>query len=169
MKTQKKLAGIIALVAVAAVILIVWNRPETKKPIEQREQIVQQALAVERVQLSNAVQYYETSGTVKANVVSKVAPKAMGQVTALYVKAGDRVRAGQVLAELQDEEILQKISAAEAGVREAQKGLQVAVRNRSLQKNTSERYEELYRQGAISQQQVDEVRTQNDVASLMSE
>ena len=56
MKTQKKLAGIIALVAVAAVILIVWNRPETKKPIEQREQIVQQALAVERVQLSNAVQ-----------------------------------------------------------------------------------------------------------------
>ena len=169
MKTQKKLAGIIALVAVAAVILIVWNRPETKKPIEQREQIVQQALAVERVQLSNAVQYYETSGTVKANVVSKVAPKAMGQVTALYVKAGDRVRAGQVLAELQDEEILQKISAAEAGVREAQKGLQVAVRNRSLQKNTSERYEELYRQGAISQQQVDEVRTQNDVASLLSE
>ena len=40
LKTKKKLAGIIALVAVAAVILIVWNRPETKKPIEQREQIV---------------------------------------------------------------------------------------------------------------------------------
>lgn len=169
LKTKKKLAGLIALVAVAAVILIVWNRPETKKPIEQREQIVQQSLTVERVQLGNALQYYETSGTVKANVVSKVAPKAMGQVTALYVKAGDRVRAGQVLAELQDEEILQKISAAEAGVREAQKGLQVAVRNRSLQKNTSERYEELYRQGAISQQQVDEVRTQNDVATLLSE
>ncbi|HWR39794.1 MAG TPA: efflux RND transporter periplasmic adaptor subunit [Patescibacteria group bacterium] len=167
-KRQKIYLGMAFLAMIGMGLLFyVYSSPMKRTANTHRE--LQKPVTVMRVQAGSTVQYYETSGTIKASTVSKVAPKAMGQVTALYVKAGDRVEAGQILAELEDEELLQKALAADAGMKEAEKGLQLAQRNRELQVKTHNRYEELYRRGAISQQQVDEVRTQRDLADLASE
>lgn len=139
------------------------------KPAAAEVKTLSAPLTVTAVRTTQGEQYYETSGTVKANIVSKLAPKIMGEVTAVYVKSGDYVQAGQVLVDIADADIRQKLSAAEAGYREADKGLQVAERNRSLQNATYARYAKLYQQAAISQQQVDEIRTQYEMAELSYE
>lgn len=169
-KKNKIYLGVVCLV-IFAIALFVWAGGgfSKKEHTSGKPKIVQVPVTVEQVQLRDVVRHYETSGTIKAGTVSKVAPKVMGEVTAIYFKAGDRVEAGQVLAELRDENLQQKALAADAGMREAQKGLELALRTRTLQKNTHTRYEELYRQGAISLQQVDEVRTQSDLAELACE
>jgi len=59
------------------------------------------------------------SGEVSANHQLDLSPKASGEVTGVYVKAGDNVRAGQLLISIDD-------SDAEKAVRDAQLSLQSA-------------------------------------------
>ncbi|WP_425060385.1 efflux RND transporter periplasmic adaptor subunit [Sporomusa carbonis] len=166
-KRYRYTAGVLLIVCIAALLASCGSKikPAMNDPVKK----LAGAIRVEQVQAAPAEQYYETSGTVKAKTVSKIAPKVMGEVTAVYVKAGDRVQAGQVLAEIADTDIRQKLAAAEAGLREAEKGMQIAERSRSLQAATYERYERLYQQAAISRQQVDEIRTQHEMAQLAYE
>ena len=65
--------------------------------------------AVEPARISDI---YETSGTVKARVSSIIASRVMGSVTAVHVRAGDRVTAGQLLAAIDDRDVVQKVRAA---------------------------------------------------------
>lgn len=139
------------------------------KPAVTEETKLTTPITISSIQMVPTEQYYETSGTVKANIVSKIAPKVMGEVTAVYVKSGEAVQAGQVLAEVRDPDIRQKLAAAEAGQREARKGLELAERNKALQTVTYQRYEQLYGQAAISKQQLDEIRTQFEMAQLSYE
>lgn len=123
-------------------------------------------ITVQQVNPAPVPEYYETPGTVKATTVSQVAPKVMGTVTGLFVRSGDWVQAGQVLAALEDKESSQKQAAAEAGYREALKSMEMSERNRKLQRATYERYRSLYDSDAISRQQLDQIQTQNEVAEL---
>src|SRR5271157_1555731 len=52
-------------------------------------------VTIAAVHPSEVEEYFETSGTIKAKTISRVASKVMGTVTSLRVKEGDRVRAGQ--------------------------------------------------------------------------
>lgn len=127
------------------------------------------SVTVQEIKAAKMTAVYETSGTVKARTVSVVAAKVMGTVTAVLVKSGDRVQAGQVLATLEDRESYQKVIGAEAGYREAMKGREVAARNQELQAITYERYRQLHDGAAISQHQLDQVHTQSQVADLERE
>ena len=109
-------------------------------------------------------EYYETSGTVKAKTISAVASRVMGTVTALRVKEGDRVTAGQELLVLDDRDSVQRLKAAEAGYREAVKALDSARQNKLMQDRTYQRYQGLHEGKAISQQEMDQVETQKRVA-----
>ncbi len=123
-------------------------------------------LTVQSVKLEATPYYYETSGTLKARSVSQVAPKALGAVTQLLVKSGDRVKAGQLLATLENNDSRQKLAAAEAGYREAAKGMEAASRNLELQEITYERYQRLFASEAIARQQLDQIETQAQIARL---
>ncbi len=124
------------------------------------------SLTVQSVKLQATPYYYETSGTVKAHTVSQVAPKVMGMVTQLLVKSGERVKAGQLLATLENSDSRQKLAAAEAGYREAGKGMEAAARNLELQEITYERYRRLFESEAIARQQLDQIQTQAQIARL---
>lgn len=110
--------------------------------------------------------YYETAGTIKAKSVSVLASKVMGTVTAIAVREGDRVEAGQVLITLDDSDLAARITAAQAGHREAAKAVEVAGQNQALAGVTYQRYQQLYGDKAISQQEMDQVATQKRVAEL---
>lgn len=110
--------------------------------------------------------YYETSGSVKAQDVATVSSRLMGEVKALNVKEGDFVKAGQTLLTLDDRDIAEKIKAAEAGYREAMKALEIAEQNRSLVDITYQRYKKLHDEKAISQQELDQIETQKKVADI---
>jgi RND family efflux transporter MFP subunit len=109
------------------------------------------------VVLSTVDDVYETTGTVKAEHASVVASRIMGMVTAVYVKEGDRVKAGQLLMTIDHQELTQK-------VRGASMALETAKQNKALAETTWRRYRNLYDEKALSQQEMDQVETQKKVA-----
>ncbi len=123
-------------------------------------------IAVETVQPSSVDEYYETSGTVKAKTVSAVASRIMGTVTAVKVKEGDKVAAGQILLTVDDRDILQKVEGAKEGHREAEKALEAADENRKMVDITYQRYKRLYDDKALTGQEFDQIKTQKNVADI---
>lgn len=62
------------------------------------------------------------SGTVRPIVESRIAPKIMSNVAAVYVREGDRVRAGQVLIRLESRDLQAQVAQAQAALSAAVAG-----------------------------------------------
>jgi RND family efflux transporter MFP subunit len=152
--------------AVGAAVLIGTGCQERVKPgaVAVKREVVS-GVQVAEVSLSRLPEYYETTATVRANTVSAVASKVMGVVTAIHVKEGDTVTAGQELLSIDDRDLTQRLKAAEAGHREALKALDAVRQNRTLAEVTARRYRQLHEARAISQQEMDQVNTQSRVAA----
>lgn len=149
--------------------MLVFTGCGNKDSVKNKDVQITAPITAKKIAEENLPKYYETSGTVKANIVSKVAPKMLGTVSALYVKSGDYVKANSILAEIKDDDINLQITMARAGYLEAQKGMEVAKQNLTLQSSTYNRYEKLYQEEAISSQQVDEIKNQYEIAKLAYE
>ena len=108
--------------------------------------------------------YYETSGTVRAKTVSIVASRVMGTVTSVRAKEGDKVNAGDVLMTIDNSDTAQRVTAAEAALKEAQSARQAAGAQRSLADVTYRRFKNLYDEKVISRQEFDQVEMQKKVA-----
>ena len=63
---------------------------------------------------------YEAVGTVRSRTTSVLSAKIMGNVLAIFVREGDRVRPGQVLVQIDDRDVQAQLRKAEAGWREAE-------------------------------------------------
>jgi len=100
---------------------------------------------------------YETSGTVRAKVTSNIASRVMGTVTAVHVRAGERVKAGQLLAAIDDRDAVQKVRAAEQAYEAARQG-------RSMADLTYQRYKKLHDEKALARQEIDQIETQKKLA-----
>jgi RND family efflux transporter MFP subunit len=93
------------------------------------------------------------SGSLQALQQSTVAAQTAGNVLQLAVKAGDRVKAGQLLARIDERSAQAGLTSADAGVAQADAQFQQA----RLQ---AERTRELRRQGFVSQAAQDSTDTQ---------
>ena len=125
------------------------------------------------------VERYEAVGTVASKATSPLASKIMGQVTAVRVREGDHVRAGQVLVEIEARDVAANVARAEAGVAEAEQSLVevdraveaaeqarvAAVANRNLARVTYQRYAKLVEAQVVSRQEFDEVDARYKMAS----
>ena len=111
-------------------------------------------------------EFYETTGTIKAKTVSVVAARMMATVTAVLVKEGETVKAGQALLILDSRDVVQKVKAASAGVQEAEKALESTRQNMALAEITYGRYKNMFDAKALSKQELDQVETQKKVAGL---
>lgn len=96
---------------------------------------------------------FELEGSLQALRQSTVAAQVGGNVLALAVKAGDRVKAGQVLARIDDRDTQAGLQRSEAGVAQAD----AEFRNARLQ---TERTRDLRAQGFVSQAALDVAETQ---------
>jgi RND family efflux transporter MFP subunit len=123
-------------------------------------------IALETVAPVSVNAYYETSGTVRAKTTSLIASRIMGTVTAVKVREGDRVRAGQILVLLDDRDAAQRQAAAQAAFQEAHKALEAAGTDRDLARVTYERYKNLYQEKVITRQEMDEVESRRRKAEL---
>ncbi|MCK9197078.1 MAG: efflux RND transporter periplasmic adaptor subunit [Syntrophales bacterium] len=112
---------------------------------------------VTTVVLSKVDETYETTGTVKSEQVSNVASRIMGVVTAVHVREGDRVKAGQLLTTIDNRELLQKVKGAAMA-------METANSNKAMTEITWRRYRQLYAEKAVSQQEMDQVETQKKMA-----
>jgi len=129
------------------------NPPAAAKPTELT------GIPVAVTAMKSVQDYYETSGSVMAVTITQVASRIMGAVTSLPVKEGDRVRAGQLIVTIDNQDMLQRLKATE-------RGLDAAREQRDLMGVTAKRYAKLYTEKALTQQEMDEVTTREKVAQL---
>ena len=141
-------------------------------PLQRREALVRAEadehgkdlphMEVMRVGRSPSKSELQLPGTLQAVTEAPILARADGYLKTRYVDLGDKVRAGQPLAEIDAPELDQQIFQAEAAVAQAQAALEQAQAsleqgksNRELARVTAERWKTLATQGVVSQQEND--------------
>src|SRR2546421_5210090 len=107
MRTWKKIAiggGVVVLVA-AGVSISVY---------ESRKDIV--TVQTDRAQRLDLASIVSASGEIKPKTYVNIGANAFGKITKLYVKEGDRVRRGQLLAQLENVQSAADVSATRASL-----------------------------------------------------
>lgn len=98
-------------------------------------------------------------GSVSAVAEASIYSRASGYVSKRYVDLGDRVKQGQILAEIDAPDLDQQVAGARAAVAQARQQLGIsnasliqAESQRDLAKSTLARYEGLIKDGAVARQ-----------------
>ena len=100
----------------------------------------------------------DAAGYVVARRQATVASKIQGKLLEVYIEEGDRVEAGQILAKLDDSNVLAAMNQAQARLGEAQAKLQSAQVALEDFKPTQVREQDLFERGIISAQQAEATR-----------
>ncbi len=171
------LLGLITLSVVGTGTWFVWHRSQ-----RQSEQSTLQAQTAPVVRQDITIQV-SASGSIKPTTPVNISPKQPGRLVKLYVDQGDRVKVGQILAQMDDTnlqgQLLQAqgaLAAAEANLRkllagnrpqdiqQAEQNLKEAQKNLIATRSTYESNAQLYRDGAISRNAFDTSRSQYEAA-----
>jgi len=133
---------------------------------KEMEQGVPRAQVVE-VTRSDGKSELELPGNVEASTEAPILARADGYIKRRMVDIGDRVRAGQPLAEIEAPEVDQQIRQAQANLQQAQAALDQAQANyeqgksnMELARVTAKRWANLSAQGVVSRQENDQYQTQ---------
>jgi RND family efflux transporter MFP subunit len=158
-----------------AIAFLAGYLPHQRRTSLVRAETVQQEEALPRVDViqvtrSSPKSELQLPGNIQALTEAPILARADGYLQRRVVDIGDRVRAGQLLAEITAPEIEQQIRQANAALDQAQAALEQAQANfeqgkanRDLARVTSERWTKLESQGIVSHQETDQYRTQFQV------
>jgi RND family efflux transporter MFP subunit len=124
-----------------------------------------QAPVVESVS-AQTPQLIQTTGTIHAKETATISPQIPGHIRQVLVRAGDRVRGGQLLVMLDDAAMESALSQAVAGEAAAEKQQAAAATQASLAAQTLGRYQMLKDQKSVSPQEFDEVQKRSEAAQL---
>lgn len=143
------------LLFAAVVILLVSgcsekNDTTVEKPVP---------VMVYKVESENISEQIVVTGSVSAAEDVIVYSKIGERIDKIYVKPGDKVNTGKVVASLYNETLRQGVEAAEAALKTAEVQYELMIKE-------YERMENLFKQKAISQQQFDQVAMQKKSASF---
>ena len=98
----------------------------------------------------------ELPGTIKPLEETKLYPRTSGYVRRWLVDIGDKVKEGQLLAEIDTPELDAQISQARAQLASAQAAVKQAIAQRDFARSSSNRYETLANQQLVSKAQVEQ-------------
>src|SRR3989440_9733131 len=107
MKTWKKIA-IITGVVVLLLAIVGFTVHQSHKNV-----VTVQTGKVQRLDLASVV---SASGEIKPKTYVNIGANAFGKITKLYVKEGDRVRKGQLLAQLENVQSAADVTATQASL-----------------------------------------------------
>ena len=139
---------------------------------------VPQKVKIEKMQASPVEEIYEAVGTVRSKTISILSSKVLGRIVSIHVREGDKVKAGQLLVEIDDREMKAQLEKSRAGLKESRYALdemEKAIRAGEAEKkaadarlalasSTLDRYKGLYERRSVSSQEFDEVQTKNTAA-----
>jgi RND family efflux transporter MFP subunit len=110
--------------------------------------------AILTVEVTKAPLIEQAVGTIRAKVETVISPVITAKISTISVRAGDEVKRGEVLAELDSREL-------EARVGQARQAVVAARANLALAEKDSERLQRIYRAepGAVSKAELDRVQT----------
>jgi membrane fusion protein, multidrug efflux system len=134
------------------------------------------AVEVQSVSPAEWPSAYEATGTVRARTAAVISSKVMGYVREVRFQAGERVRAGQLLIDLEARDLDTQAQQAAAVQREAEESAQeadnaIASAKASLElaQVTFERMRDLFQKKSISNQEYDEASARLKVAQASHE
>ncbi len=132
--------------------------------VEQAPPIIK-GVVLETVKSQPLADSLEVTGTIKAQVSAIVSARIPGSITELHVREGNRVRKGQLLARLEAVESAAQAAAASAGIDDARQALDEAVSRQKLANATFERYRNLFAEQAVTRQEFDVKKSEQELAS----
>ncbi len=119
---------------------------------------------VSRLYPSQAYTLLNASGYVVAQRKAAVSSKSTGRLVHLAVEEGSRVRKGQIMASLENEDLVAQRDQAASQVKEAQAQLLSAQAELTDARNNYERYRTLVAQDLVSRQEFDAAQARYDKA-----
>jgi membrane fusion protein (multidrug efflux system) len=139
-----------------------WPRHVAQQKLDSASSAQQHALP--RVQVTTAVaidagRSLTLPGNFVANRQAFINARATGYVSRLSVDIGDRVRAGDVLAELDTPELDQQLAQARGTLQQKQAALEQAIANRDYAQQTAKRLDALL-PGITTRQEDDQAHAQ---------
>lgn len=113
--------------------------------------------------------YSEAVGSVRAEQTAQVASQVTGTITRVYVREGDRVSRGQVLATIDDAQTRAGVDRAHAALGGAKQEIAAADADYTLAEATFKRYQELFAKRSVSPHEMDEVTARLEAAKAHRE
>ena len=121
------------------------------------------------IYILNGMKYQSTDDAYVESHMIQIAPKVTGQIVELYIKDNQKIKEGDVVAKIDDEDYIIRFNQADAEYKKALANQKVALANLSavnseieLAEKDLKRYEKLYEAGAASKQTLDNARTRLD-------
>lgn len=165
------------VIGIVSLVLMTTSCGKKEEAVIEKPTLLQ-GVRIETIKLSPVQEDYEAVGTVRSKTTSVLSSKTVGNIVAVHVREGDRVRIGQVLIEIDDRDTRAQLQKAQAGLREvqdaqeeidqniraAESAKEAAEAGRSLAAATFKRYNTLLEQKSVSQQEFDEVQAKLKVA-----
>ncbi|MDB4945625.1 MAG: putative Co/Zn/Cd efflux system rane fusion protein [Labilithrix sp.] len=159
--------AVIALVVLGGAFLVAFL-PKRARQHELATATKQNESALLRVQVvapkvTSSDRSMMLPGSVQPLEETTVYPRSSGYVRKWLVDIGDRVKEGQVLADIDQPEVEQQLEQARAQLLQAQASLVQAQANQGYSATTLERYKKLAPSGVASQQELDQHQAQSSV------
>jgi len=151
---KSKLILSFAAFTLGAFVLVGCNAPG---PEEETPPSTTVQAAVYEARLQELPLYTTAMGTVEPYKKARLSTRIMGQVLKVNVEEGDRVRSGQVLVQLDKQDITSRIEQARAMLASAQSQLENA-------RTYFKRIERLYSKQSATKQALDDARTRFEAA-----
>ncbi|HRZ41610.1 MAG TPA: efflux RND transporter periplasmic adaptor subunit [Bacteroidales bacterium] len=157
------------LVAAAVVILILLVVAKKQGWIAKDKSV---KVSTEKAEKRSIIEIVSASGKIQPEVELLITPDVSGEIVELYVKEGDKVKKGQMLARINPENYLSFLEQMEAGVNTQRANLANA-RTRQVQmeaqllKSKSEynRINTLHKKGAVSEAEFEAASVALDIAT----
>ena len=176
---KKPSAGVLwslAAVAVVAVVAAFFGGylPESHRQTALAKEAKEDSAAlpvvnVVPVQRSSGKSELVLPGDIQAVTEAPVLARATGYIVKRYVDIGDRVKQGQMLAEIDAPELDQQVTQAKAAREQAASGLEQAratldggKKNFAMANVTAERWNSLVKKGAVAKQDAETYQSQSD-------
>jgi RND family efflux transporter MFP subunit len=156
-----KRALYIYLMASSAAVLAGCNSSEPTRPVPPQ---TAQARVVESRQQQAPV-ILRATGTLHARQTAVISAQLVSRIQEMLVREGDTVRAGQMLAVLDDATLRAGLEQTQAAVKAAESQQAAAQTNAELATSTLARYKQLKEQKSVSPQEFDEVARRAEASS----
>jgi len=165
------------IIAMSLLVFFVMGCGRREEGIAEKPNTIH-GVRIETIKLLPVEEDYETVGTVRSKTTSVLSSKTVGNILAVHVREGDRVKIGQLLIEIDDRDSRSQLQKAEAGLREVSEGLEEIEQNihgaeaargaaeagKALALATFNRYKGLLEQRSASLQEFDEVQAKMKIA-----
>ena len=157
-----KKKAILIVIATLIVGLIGWQiyQKAFKSSGESGRQRTAVPVAVEITAIKRAA--IRDIGNFTGSLIPKskftIAPKISGRLEKLMVNIGDKVKRGQLIAVLDDEEYSQQVIQAQADLKVAQANLEESLSSLNVAKRELERVQELHKRGIAADSELDSAK-----------